>query len=142
MVATRVVGIIPIARARQARAMIRCSHAARALERGEIIIVVPGGNAASRRKFPSSRRESPILPNVPQVRPHPFSSWVGKALPKGDFVLVPFFCDVFVGEAITFMQDRNAFMNILGESSSPLLIQGVLQSGIRNLVSSCVMIPA
>lgn len=35
---------------------------------------------------------------------------LGKALPRGEIPLVPFFCDVFVGEALAWTGDRNEFM--------------------------------
>jgi 1-acyl-sn-glycerol-3-phosphate acyltransferase len=35
---------------------------------------------------------------------------LGKALPRGEFLLVPFFRDVFVGEAMAWTGDRRGFM--------------------------------
>jgi hypothetical protein len=49
---------------------------------------------------------------------------MGMALPKGGFVLVPFFCNVFVGEAIYWQGDRKAFMAEVTERISPLSAEG------------------
>jgi 1-acyl-sn-glycerol-3-phosphate acyltransferase len=52
-------------------------------------------------------------PDVP-VMPV-FLHGLGKALPKDDPILVPFFCDVFVGEPMRGGEDQAAFMSTLTE---------------------------
>ena len=42
-----------------------------------------------------------------------FMHGLGKALPKGEALLVPFFCDVYVDDAIHWAGDRETFMQIL-----------------------------
>jgi 1-acyl-sn-glycerol-3-phosphate acyltransferase len=49
---------------------------------------------------------------------------LGMALPKGEVVLVPFFCDVFVGEAIYWQDDRKAFMAEVTDRMSSLSAEG------------------
>ena len=49
---------------------------------------------------------------------------LGKALPKGEKLLVPFFCDVFVGEALYGSEDRRDFMHRLETSMSALSQEG------------------
>jgi hypothetical protein len=45
---------------------------------------------------------------------------LGKALPKGETILVPFFCDVFVGEPLPWNGDRRSYMRQLDEQMKQL----------------------
>jgi hypothetical protein len=49
---------------------------------------------------------------------------LGKALPKGETVLVPFFCDVFVGEPLPWTGDRRSYMRQLDERMRQLAAEG------------------
>ena len=48
------------------------------------------------------------FPDVPVVPV--YMHGLGKALPRGEAILVPFFCDVFVGEAVHWSGERKGFM--------------------------------
>ena len=45
---------------------------------------------------------------------------LGKALPKGEWMIVPFFVDIFVGEALRFDGDRAAYMERYREAMAAL----------------------
>ena len=49
-----------------------------------------------------------------------FMHGLGKALPRGEALLVPFFCDVFVGEPLAFVEDRDEFMRQFTERMTEL----------------------
>ncbi len=49
---------------------------------------------------------------------------LGKALPRGEALFVPFFCDVFVGESLVWQGSKNGYMRQLEEA-----IQGLKQEG-------------
>ena len=53
-------------------------------------------------------KRCPEVPIVP-VFLHGF----GKALPKGEALLVPFFCDIFLGEKIFWTGNKSSFMDKL-----------------------------
>ena len=53
-----------------------------------------------------------------------FLHGLGKSLPRGEALLVPFFCDVFVGESIFWTGNRESFMHELKVSMNQLAEEG------------------
>jgi 1-acyl-sn-glycerol-3-phosphate acyltransferase len=64
-------------------------------------------------------KKNPEVPVIPI-----FMHGLGKALPKGEALLVPFFLDVFIGEAITWSDDKKAFMEQLTQQIKELSEEG------------------
>jgi 1-acyl-sn-glycerol-3-phosphate acyltransferase len=97
-IARRVLRIIPIERtgkgAEEALAPVRA-----ALARAEIVIFYPEGTRGEPEILAKFRRGISVLataaPAVPILPVYLHS--LGKCLPKGEALLVPFFCDVIVG---------------------------------------------
>jgi len=111
--ATRILGIIPLQRSAGPHALHeQFAGVDRALERGEILILFPEGSRGEPEHmahfkagigFIAARHTGvPVFP----VLLHGF----GKALPKGEALLVPFFCDVFVDAPLAGIDDRKAFV--------------------------------
>lgn len=102
------------------------SHCERALYREEILIFFPEGTRGEpekRSKFKTGIAH--LLAEFPEVPVIPvYIHGLGKALPKGEALLVPFFCDVFVGKPITWEGDRNEFMQTLEEAMEELEQEG------------------
>ncbi len=113
--ARSVIGIIPLNRE------IRVSHhdpfaeASRALEQGKILLLFPEGSRGAPEKMGELKsgvshlaRRHPEVPVIPV-----FMHGLGKALPKGEGLLVPFFCDVFIGEPVYWQGDRQQHIDLL-----------------------------
>jgi 1-acyl-sn-glycerol-3-phosphate acyltransferase len=106
-----VIGILPIKREAKGGAdpLKPCEVA---LARGEILVLFPEGSRGEPEVMGRFKRGIAVLaarqPAVP-VMPI-FLHGLGKALPKDDPILVPFFCDVFVGEAMHGGEDQMVFM--------------------------------
>lgn len=108
---THILNILPLARDGVARGEDPLAGSAAALARGEILVVFPEGSRGdpevlARFKGGVAR----LKERVPQAPVVPvFLHGLGKALPKGEIVLVPFFVDIFVGEAVAWTGNRADF---------------------------------
>jgi len=123
--ALKIVGIIPIARDAGQEKGDPLGACSEALERGEILVFFPEGTRGEPEKPAQFRngvahlaKRHPTVPVIPV-----FMHGLGKALPRGDFVLVPFFCDVVVGDPLRWTGDRAQFMDTLGGSMKRLAAQ-------------------
>ncbi|WP_035785081.1 lysophospholipid acyltransferase family protein [Jeotgalicoccus psychrophilus] len=123
---TKVMNIIPIERkmTRDFRGMFK--PVLEALDDDGIIILFPEGSrgeAEQLSKYKSGiyylMREKPEVPIVPL-----FIHGLGKALPKGSFVFVPFFVDIFVGDIFFYTDNRNDFMVEMNERMDALQKEG------------------
>lgn len=111
--ATGIIGILPIRRARSDPADDPLAPLAEALDRAEILIFFPEGSRGEPEQLAELKggiaRLKERRPEVP-VTPV-FMHGLGKALPRGETLLVPFFVDVFVGEPVPWRGDRQGFMD-------------------------------
>jgi 1-acyl-sn-glycerol-3-phosphate acyltransferase len=104
--------IIPIDRQRKEKDSDPLAEPTQALARNEIVVLFPEGSRGepeqlSRFKSGVARlvERNPEAPIIPI-----FMHGLGKALPRGDFLLVPFFVDVVIGEPIYWRGSVNATM--------------------------------
>lgn len=119
-----IIGVIPIFRhgAKQnADPLIPCYQA---LDKDQIIILFPEGTrgepeqlATFKKGIAHISKRYPSIPIIPI-----FLRGLGKALPKGEMVLVPFFCDIFVGNPLSSQGDNiQGFMDLLNDEFKKLI---------------------
>lgn len=112
--ATRIIGIIPISRkGSRSNPLAGCFEA---LDDGDILILFPEGSRGTPEQRMAEFKQGVrvIARKFPDVPVYPvFLHGLGKALPKGEALLVPFFCDVFVGSPITYQTDQENFLGRL-----------------------------
>ncbi len=124
--ATRIVGIIPLERRPRGGKHDPLAACDAALRDGRILIFYPEGSRGEPEQLADFKsgaahlaKRHPEAPVVPV-----FLHGLGKALPKGEAVLVPFFCDVFVGEALAWTGARASFMAALDKAMGELAAEG------------------
>ncbi|WP_345686513.1 lysophospholipid acyltransferase family protein [Novipirellula caenicola] len=122
---TRIVGILPIDRTKTKRdcdGKHPLEPISEVLRAGGIVLLFPEGTRGEPEKLESFQTGVAHLakrhPDVP-ITPV-FMHGLGKALPKGETLLVPFFCDVFVGEPLNSTLPKKEFMNQLDTAFSKL----------------------
>ena len=124
--ALNIMHIIPLEREiidRHQDPLAACSEA---LQNGEILILFPEGSRGDPEQMGTFKsgiahlaKRNPDVPIIPI-----FLHGLGKALPKGEAILVPFFCDVFIGELIRWSGDRTSFMTSLEQGIKTLAEEG------------------
>lgn len=124
--ALKIIGILPIKRKPANREDNPLLPVYDALSNNRILIFFPegsrgqpetlsefkGGIARISQKYP----EIPVIPIL--------LHGLGKSLPKGEALLVPFFCDVYIGDALTWTGDRKSFMQQLEARMAQLATEG------------------
>lgn len=123
-----IIGIIPLQRSSAIGGGNPLRSIEEALARGEIVVLFPEGSRGDPEKLGEFKRGIACLammqPDVPIVPI--YLHGLGKALPRGEALLVPFFCDVFVGESLAWGGDKAGFMQTLKERMAGLAAEGEL----------------
>jgi len=121
-----IIGIVPVARARSEANEDLLAPVARCLSQGYLLIFFPEGTRGEPEKLAEFKsgiaRLAERFPEVPIV-PF-FIHGLGKVLPRGELVLVPFFCDVFVGEEMKWNGDKIRFLEELKRRLESLAAEG------------------
>lgn len=121
-----IVGIVPVERGARERGLDPLKDCYGALDRGDILILFPEGTRGEPERLGAFKKGvAYLVERYPQVPVVPiFLHGLGKALPRGEALLVPFFCDVFVGEPVPWTGDRNRFIGVLEQAVQGLAVQG------------------
>ena len=124
--ATRIIGILPLQRKMEGVRIDPLAGISEALEAGHIIILFPEGSRGQPERLETFKtgvahlaKRHPEVPVVPV-----FLHGLGKALPRGQLLLIPFFCDVFVGESMHWTGKRDEFMAELDRRMVTLAAEG------------------
>lgn len=124
--ALKVIGIVPLKRKRDTPDEDLLQPVYDVLEKQKILIFFPEGSRGEPEVMSDFRsgiarlaEKYPQIPIVPVVM-----HGLGKALPKGETLLVPFFCDVYVGDPIQWNGDRDLYMEQVREKFEQLDQQG------------------
>jgi 1-acyl-sn-glycerol-3-phosphate acyltransferase len=123
--ALHIIGIIPIVRERLScteHPLAKCSEA---LARDEILIIYPEGSRGKPESLASFQSGiAHLAKRHPDVPIYPvFLYGLGKVLPKGETVLVPFFCDVAIGTPLFWSGNKKIWMELLDRQMKELSTQ-------------------
>lgn len=130
-IATQCIDIIPIQRSGQsADSVLEVCH--QALEAGQILILFPEGSRGQPEQIGQIKKGLfYLMQRHPQVPITPvFMRGLGKALPRGEALFVPFNCDVIIGEPLGLPETSREFVSQVrakfDELSKRCLGQGIL----------------
>lgn len=109
----KLVGIIPLERQIRKGAGHPLAGLFEALDRGEIVVLFPEGTRGEPElRGPLQAGIAHISKKYPQVPILPiFMHGLGRALPKGEIILVPMTCKISIGEAIYWPGDKDQLLS-------------------------------
>lgn len=124
--ALKIIGIIPIDRHPKGAHADPLAGVAEGVERGDLVILFPEGSRGEPEHLGEFKSGIAHLSRrFPEVPVYPiFLHGLGKAMPRGEALLVPFVCDVFVGEPLTWTGDKAGFMAELTRRMTALAAEG------------------
>lgn len=124
--ATKIIGIIPIRAGTGQPKEEVLAEVSEALRQGNIVILFPEGTRGEPESLAEFKSGIAVLAELHSDVPiYPiYLHGLGKALPKGEWLLVPFFCDVFVGEPMGWAGDGATFMQGLDHCMKNLVEEG------------------
>lgn len=124
----KIVGIIPIDRKARKHDKDPFTGLVKALESADIVILFPEGTRGEPEVMADFKKGvSHLVERHSDVPVVPiFLHGLGKALPKGSWLPVPFFCDVFVGKTLEWTGDRETFLRALKERVKQLKEEGYI----------------
>ena len=124
--ALHIMGILPLDREVKSKRKHPLAGINEALDRGEIVIVFPEGSRGAPEQLGDFKvgiahiaKKSPKAPVIPI-----YMHGLGKVLPKGEALLVPFFLDVFIGEPIPWEGNKTEFMEHMTNQMTALAEEG------------------
>jgi 1-acyl-sn-glycerol-3-phosphate acyltransferase len=125
--ALNIIGILPLERGGVKKNPL--ADLEEALDRGEILILFPEGSRGEPEQRADFKRGVAFLARArPETPVHPvFIHGLGKALPKGSAILVPFNCDVIAGAPFQWEGKAPDFMEALETQMTMLAGQGQFQ---------------
>ncbi|MDZ7790822.1 MAG: lysophospholipid acyltransferase family protein [Xanthomonadales bacterium] len=114
---TRIIGILPIARKGGGSDEDPLAGCYEALDAGEILIIFPEGSRGEPEQMaPFRGGVAKLAGRYPDVPVTPvFMHGLGKALPRGEGLLVPFMLDIYVGPAVLGRDEDDDFLATLRE---------------------------
>lgn len=119
---TNIIGIIPVVRGSARKGVNPLAACEEALDRGEILVLFPEGSRGDPEKLGRLKTGMGHLacarPDVPVIPV--YMHGLGKALPKGSSLLVPFNCTVNAGEPLHGTGSYNDFMKAFEERIAAL----------------------
>ncbi|RDX38433.1 1-acyl-sn-glycerol-3-phosphate acyltransferase [Kangiella sp. HD9-110m-PIT-SAG07] len=109
--ALNIIGILPIERQGKDKTADPVGQCAAALGMGKILIFFPEGSRGEPEKMTDLKYGVvKLAERCPTVPLYPiYMHGLGKALPKGDALFVPFFCDVVFSEPMTYEANGENF---------------------------------
>ncbi len=123
--ALNIIGIIPISRKLQANTD-PFIQAYTALANGNILILFPEGTRGEPEQMSHFKNGiARLAKNNAKVPVIPiFLHGLGKSLPKGEKLPIPFFCDVFIGNTLTWCGNKKEYMQQLDTAMHGLADEG------------------
>lgn len=123
--ALNIIGIIPLKRYRKSNKQDPLAGCAVAIDRGDILLLFPEGSRGEPERLSTFKNGiAHLAKRYPEVPVIPvFMQGLGKALPRGEWLLVPVICGVVVGEPMYCSTSRQEFMDSLEKCMKELANQ-------------------